>query len=63
LLIVNNGTLISIIDTNTDIGGADVDDISIPITAVVSGANVLIQYTSTSTGNTADFKYTARRWQ
>lgn len=63
LMIVNNGTVVSITDDNTDTGGAGIDDISIPFTATVSGANILIQYTSTSTGFTGSLKYSARRWQ
>ena len=63
MLVTNNGTVASITDDSTDTGGGGISAGSIPFSASISGSNVIIQYTSDATGNTGNFKYTARRWQ
>lgn len=62
LLVVNNGTTVSMTNDSTDTGGLDISDTDIPLSATLSGGNVLIQYTSTSSGFSAGFSYSSRRW-
>lgn len=62
LMICHNGTIATITDVMNDTGGSGIDDISIPITVNYSGGNILIQYTSDSTGNSGTFKYNLRKW-
>lgn len=61
LMVVNNGTVASIIDESIDTG-AGVGDSDIIFSASISGSDVIVQYTSSSTGFTGDFKYSARKW-
>lgn len=57
LFVASNGALASVSDDGTDVGSVD-----IVFSAQVISGNVSIEYTSSSTGNTADFKYTTRQW-
>lgn len=62
LTVVNNGTVASITDDSNDTGGAGISDVDIPFTVSIVTTNVVISYTSNSTGNTGEFKYSSRRW-
>jgi hypothetical protein len=57
LFVSNDGTNPSIADSSAEIGTSGVT-----LTADISGANVRIRYTSTSTGTAPTFKYTMRPW-
>lgn len=55
LMITNDGTTTSLTDDfNTNVG--------VVFSAVISGSNVQINYTSTNTGFSGTFKYSMRRW-
>lgn len=55
--IINDGSVItdSIVDIQTGPTG-------VTLSAVIAGANVLIQYTSTSTGGDGTMKYQIKKW-
>jgi hypothetical protein len=55
--IVNNGTSVNIDDDNLNTSST-----GIVFSAILSGGNVVLQYTSTSTGSNATFKCIKRRW-
>lgn len=57
LLISNDGTNIGFSDDFVESNSTGVT-----ISATISGSNLLIQYTSTSTGQSGTFKYNVRRW-
>lgn len=57
LLIVNNGTIPSITDDFTETGST-----GITFSAAVSGANLNVNYVSSSTSFTGSLKYSIRRW-
>jgi hypothetical protein len=57
LLIVNNGSTVVLDDDN-----GFTSNPGITFSASLSGGNVLLQYTSTSTGSNATFKCIKRRW-
>lgn len=57
LLVTNNGSSVSISDDNIFVGTP-----GITFSAVLSGPNVIIAYTSTNSGFDADFKYSFRYW-
>ena len=57
LLIPNSSTVVSISDDSVDTGTT-----GILFSAIENAGNIEIQYTSTSTGNTGDFKYTLKQW-
>ncbi len=56
-MISSNGVSAAFAELNTDLA-----DLGVELTAVINGANVEIQYTSTTTGFPATFKYYLRRW-
>lgn len=58
LYIANNNTVASLADNSTETA-----DVGIDITATISGSNVLVQYTSTSTGFNASLKTITQQWQ
>jgi hypothetical protein len=60
--IVNNGTVVVLYDVTQDTGGAGIDDTEIVFTATLSGGNVLIQYTTSNTGNDAQLTYFTQKW-
>lgn len=62
LMICHNSTIATITDVSNDTGGAGIADASIHISATYSGGNMIVQYTTDSTGNNADFKYNLRKW-
>lgn len=57
LMIITDGTSVSIADTGTDI-----DEPGVTFTAVINGSEVEVRYTTTSTGNAADMAYSVRQW-
>lgn len=57
LLVTTNGSTVSLSDDMTAVGTPGVT-----FSAAISGPNVLIRYSTSSTGFGADFKYTIRRW-
>ena len=57
LMIVNNGSTVVLDDDN-----AFTSSPGITFSAALSGGNLLLQYTSTSTGSNATFKCIKRRW-
>jgi hypothetical protein len=57
ILLANNGTTTSLSDDSVETGTT-----GIVFSAAVSGANINVNYTSTSTGQTATLKYSIRRW-
>lgn len=57
LMLANNGTVVALSDDF--IGTADLGTF---FTAIIVGADVLLQYTTTSTGNNVSFKYITKRW-
>lgn len=59
LLVTNNGTITSISDDSV----STILSLGVTFSADISGGNVRIRYTSTSTGFNASFKYSYRRWQ
>lgn len=58
LMIVNNGTTVSITNDNTSTAA-----LGVTFAAAVNVSNIDVQYTSTNTGFTSSMKYTMRRWQ
>ena len=58
MLIPTDGTTTGFSDDFVEVGTT-----GITFTAVISGANVEVRYTSTSTGNTGTFKFSVRKWQ
>lgn len=58
MLISNDGTNIGFSDDFVETNSTGLN-----FQAVISGGNVLVEYTSTNTGNTGAFKYAMRRWQ
>jgi hypothetical protein len=58
LLIVNDSTSATIADN----GFVEQGTIGVTFGAQISGANVLVQYTTTSTGSNATFKYSLKQW-
>lgn len=64
LLVVNNGTDVNLTDDSTNTGGAfsGVSDSEIVFSAVIVSGDVLIRYTSTSTGQNGEMKYSVRKW-
>lgn len=57
LIVANDGSITSESDDFTETGITGVT-----LTAVMSGANVQIKYTTTATGNSGTFKYSIRKW-
>lgn len=57
MLISNNGTTTGFSDDFVETSSTGLN-----FSASISGANVVVEYTSTSTGFTSTFKYTIRRW-
>ncbi len=57
LLVTNDGSSASISDDFVETGVTGVT-----LSAIISGSDVKIQYTSTSTGSSGSFKHSARRW-
>lgn len=57
LLISNNGSSVGFSDDFVETAAT-----GIVFTAQISGANLVIQYTSTNTGTTGSLKYSVRRW-
>ena len=57
LKIVNDGTSPEIIDANVPIG-----DCGTIFSVVISGSNLLLQYTTTSTGTNVNMKYSPTSW-
>lgn len=57
LMIVTNGTTVSISDDNTS-----TDTLGITFSAAVSGANINLNYTTTNTGFIGTMDYSIRRW-
>lgn len=57
MLISNNGTATGFSDDFVETSSTGLN-----FNASISGANVVVEYTSTSTGFTSTFKYTVRRW-
>ncbi|NJO65152.1 MAG: hypothetical protein HC836_45700 [Richelia sp. RM2_1_2] len=57
LHVINDNTNVALSDT-----GAEIGDIGVTFSAVVSGGNVEIRYTSTSTTNAGTIAYAVRRW-
>lgn len=62
LLITHNGTVAAISDDQVDTGGTGIDTSAIIFSTTLSGGNLLVKYTSTSTGFTGTFKYSVRKW-
>jgi hypothetical protein len=62
LLVVHNGLTSSIAPVSTDTGGSGISDTDIVFSSQISGSNLLIQYTSNSTGLNGVFKYSIRKW-
>lgn len=58
MLVSNDGTTTGFSDDFVE-----TSSVGVTFSAVISGGNVEIRYTSTSTGFTGTFKYTIRRWQ
>ena len=58
LLIVNNGSVVTITDDLNELLGP----IGLSFDAVVNGANIDVQYTTTSNSFNVNFKYAARQW-
>lgn len=57
MLITNDGTNVAFSDDSVLTG-----DAGVTLSAIISGSNVLIRYTTTSIGLSGNFKYSARRW-
>lgn len=57
MLISNNGTTTGFSDDFVETSSTGLN-----FSATISGANVVVEYTSTATGFTSAFKYTVRRW-
>ena len=58
LYVTTDGTNVSVVD-----GGATLNGVSgVTFTGAISGSNLLLQYTTTSTGNSATMKYSIKRW-
>ncbi len=57
LLVTNSGSVVDLTDDNTETGVTGVT-----FSAIINSGNVEIQYTTTSTGNDADYKYTIKKW-
>ena len=55
--VATNGSAVDINDVTADVGS-----VGVTLTAIVSGTDVLIQYTTTSTGNAATMKAQVRYW-
>jgi hypothetical protein len=58
----HNGTNVALSDIETNTGGSGIDSSSIVFSAILSGGDLLIRYTTDSTGDTGDFKYSIREW-
>lgn len=57
LMVTNNGSVVSLTEDFNNLG-----DVGVTLSAVLVGANVIIQYLSTNTGFNAGMKYSMRRW-
>lgn len=57
ILLSNNGTIVGFSDDFVE-----TTSVGVTFAASISGANVILQYTSTSTGSAGIFKYSIRRW-
>lgn len=57
LMVATDGTTVSVTDDFNEQGTAGVN-----FSAVISGSDIQLQYTSTSTGTAGTFKYSFRRW-
>lgn len=57
IFITSDGTNVSLSQNNSYLG-----DVGIAISAQISGSNLLVLYTSTSTGFNAQIKYSIKRW-
>ena len=57
VLLVNDGASVIMSEE-----GAEVSPIGVILSAIISGANVVVQYTTTSNGFNSSLKYAIRRW-
>ncbi len=57
LLVVNNGTSVSLSDDNVGVGS-----VGISLAAVINGSDIDLTYTSTNTGFNGSLKYNMRYW-
>lgn len=60
--ICHNGTISKIVDSFCDTEGANIGNEAIQFTTVLSGSNILLQYTSNDVGLNGMFKYNLMRW-
>jgi len=62
ITVTHDGATAFFTDTSTPTGGVGINGAAIPLTAVFSAGDILLQYTSSSTGFSGTFKASMRRW-
>jgi hypothetical protein len=58
LYITTNGTTVSISEGGADLNGPT----GVSFSGIISGSNLVVRYTTTSTGSSATMKYSTKRW-